>query len=427
MKFISTRGYSSAFSLSEAIQVGLAPDGGLFVPETLPHFLIEDFQNLHTFSEIAARALGPFFEGDGLKPHLNSICDRAFNFKIAVKDLPHQTSVLELFHGPTSAFKDVGARFLAESLSHIPGIHPQTILVATSGDTGGAVASAFYQRPHFEVVILFPKNRVSARQRQQLTCFGENIHAFEVDGNFDLCQKLVKAALAESTLQQIKKLSSANSINIGRLLPQMTYYVMASVLHFRKHQKPISLIIPSGNAGNAFAAILTKQMGLPIDRIGLATNANKVIPNFFDSGQYSPYPSIPTLANAMDVGNPSNMERIIFLESHGQFSLNDDYFSISVSDDSIRRMIAQGEEKYGEIWCPHTATAVYAREQQDLSHPYTVVATAHPAKFETVVEPLIKHPLEIPESLKKLLSLPTQVTKLSGDTDEFFRAVKSLA
>jgi threonine synthase len=427
MKFVSTRGQLTKFSLSEAIQTGLAPDGGLFVPETLPEFSVDDFQHLHTFPEIAARALEPFFEDDLLKPHLVTICDQAFNFEIVFRDLPHHTSVLELFHGPTSAFKDVGARFLAEALSHISGIQPQTILVATSGDTGGAVASAFYLRPHFDVVILFPKNGVSARQRQQLTCFGENIHAFEVDGNFDLCQKLVKAALVNANLQKIKKLSSANSINIGRLLPQMTYYVFASILHFRKNYQPISLIIPSGNAGNVFAAILAKQMGLPIARIGLATNANRVIPDYFDSGHYSPRPSIPTLANAMDVGNPSNFERILFMKNLGLLNLTADYFSISVSDHSIRQVIAQGEERYGEIWCPHTATAIYAREQQDLSHAYTVVATAHPAKFETVVEPLIQHSVQIPPSLQKLLSRPVQVTELSGDPDEFFSTVKSLA
>jgi threonine synthase len=407
VKFISTRGQAPEVSVTAAIDAGLAPDGGLYVPETFPPFDLKEFDGVDSFPEIAFRVLKPFFSGDPLESKLHEICKRAFDFPIPLKELKNATSVLELFHGPTSAFKDVGARFIAECLVQ-SGAH-KTIIVATSGDTGGAVAAAFHRKPGMKVVILFPCDGVSERQKKQLTCWGDNIHAFAVKGDFDDCQKAVKEALSNPEFVEKLKLSSANSINIGRLLPQVTYYAMASLLHFRRHHENASFVIPSGNVGNATAALWAKKIGFPIAQIVMATNANRVVPDYFKTGQWKPAASIATLANAMDVGNPSNMERVFDLAKNGM-SLKE-VSSISVSNEQIRETIRVGEEKYGEIWCPHTATAIFAREQMPSGH-WIAVATAHPAKFETIVEPLIGHSVEMPRALAALVKLPAQFEKI---------------
>lgn len=423
MRFFSTREKSPGLLISEAIALGLASDGGLYVPDRFPCFQIEDFDGVTEFPEFAFLVLKPFFEADPLSGELEKICKRAFSFPVILKDVRSSqsglaTSVLELFHGPTAAFKDVGARFLAECLS-ARSRTKQTILVATSGDTGGAVASAFHGRPGFEVVIVFPKDGVSERQRQQLTCWGGNIHTYAVKGSFDTCQKLVKSAFSDPELRGTGKMSSANSINIGRLLPQVTYYAMASIQYLRKHHCSASFIIPTGNAGNAVAALWAKKMGFPIGSIGMATNANRVIPDYFKSGDWKPSASVATLANAMDVGHASNMERAFHLESQG-FHLKENVFSVSVSDEEIRKTIGAGEKEYGEIWCPHTATAIYVRNlQRGASQDWIVVSTAHPAKFETIVEPLIGHRIEVPKVLEDLLTLKSNYEEISGDYEDF--------
>jgi threonine synthase len=423
MRFFSTREKSPALLISEAIALGLASDGGLYVPDQFPRFQVEDFDGVTEFPEFAFLVLKPFFTEDPLSGELEKICKKAFSFPIVLKDIRSSrsgstTSVLELFHGPTAAFKDVGARFLAECLS-ARGQSKQTILVATSGDTGGAVASAFHGRPGFEVVIVFPKDGVSERQRKQLTCWGDNIHSYAVNGNFDTCQKLVKSAFSDPALRGTGKMSSANSINIGRLLPQVTYYALASIQYLRKHRSSASFIIPTGNAGNAVAALWAKEMGFPIGSIGMATNANRVIPDYFKSGDWKPLASIATLANAMDVGNASNMERAFHLEAQG-FHLKENVFSVAVSDEEIRKTIAAGEKEYGEVWCPHTATAVHVRSlQRGPSQDWVVVATAHPAKFETIVEPLIGHRIEVPKVIQDLLMLKSNCEEITGDYEDF--------
>jgi threonine synthase len=415
VKFISTRGQAPAVSVSQAMEAGLAPDGGLYVPESFPVF---DFDRFQSYPELAYRVLAPFFEGDPLAGKLEKICQHAFSFPIPLKDIDQTTSVLELFHGPTSAFKDVGARFLAECLVELGG-PMRTIIVATSGDTGGAVAAAFHGKPGVQVVILFPKDGVSERQKKQLTCWGDNIHSFAVQGDFDDCQKAVKQALSDENLRAKLNLSSANSISVGRLLPQATYYAMASLLHKNRHHSDPSFVIPSGNVGNAVAALWAKKMGFPIGKIVLATNANRVVPDYFHTKEWKPASSVATLANAMDVGNPSNMERVFNLEKMG-FDLKD-VSSISVSDDQIRETIRAGEKRYGEIWCPHTATAVYARELlKDMAGEWIVVSTAHPAKFETIVEPLIGHKVEIPEALAKMMKLKARVEDLQKVVPTFW-------
>jgi threonine synthase len=420
MKFASTRGNSPALSTSAAIQTSLAPDGGLYVPEFFPIFNPEEFDRLDSWREIGTKVLDPFFRADQLAPLLGEICEDAFSFPIVLKDLAEDTASLELFHGPTAAFKDIGARFLASCIARLPG--HRTILVATSGDTGGAVAAAFHGNTDVDVIILFPKGRVSPRQQAQLTCWGGNVRAFAVRGDFDDCQRMTKAAFADTNFRTERRLLSANSINLGRLLPQTVYYATASLWYLRRHGVAPGFVIPTGNLGNAVACFWAQKMGFPIREIVLAANANHSVPDYFSSGDWKPHPTITTLANAMDVGNPSNMERLrnlypnlAQLRSHAQ--------AFSVTDDEISRTIANGLERWGEAWCPHTAAAVFVREQLESPH-WIVVATAHPAKFESIVEPLLGRTLDIPSPLAELLEKPSHLKEISAELDELIEATR---
>jgi threonine synthase len=414
LRYSSSRGGAPSVTLSEAIRQGLAPDGGLYVPTRLPSVDVASFAGLSRLPEIARSSLGGFFEGDRLQPMLGEIADAALNFDAPttpVTAAEDRLFALELFHGPTAAFKDFGARFLAESLQRLEGNtrQPLTILVATSGDTGGAVAAAFHLRPWVRIVILYPKGLVSPRQEQQLTCWGDNVISLRIDGTFDDCQHLVKEAFVDATLRTKHRFSSANSINIGRLLPQMVYYVASSLDVERRTGAKPSFIIPAGNLGNAFAAVWARALGFPIGRIILAHNANRTVPDYLQSGIWQPRSSIPTLASAMDVGNPSNMERIRTLYPTVA-SIREELSAYSVDDATIRARIGEDFMHYGREWCPHTATAaeVYARlsAQERREHPWVLVATAHPAKFNEVVEPIIGKAVDIPDSLGRLLRLP---------------------
>jgi threonine synthase len=414
LQYSSSRGGAPPVTLSEAILRGLAPDGGLYVPTQLPRIDRGAFGGVTRLSDIARSALDGFFAGDRLQPVLGDIADAALDFPApttAVPKCPDPLFVLELFHGPTAAFKDFGARFLAETLQRLQTASrpPMTILVATSGDTGGAVAAAFHLRPWVRIVILYPRGLVSARQEQQLTCWGDNVIALRIDGTFDDCQRLVKEAFVDFGLRTKHSLSSANSINIGRLLPQMVYYVASSLEIERRTGAKASYIIPAGNLGNAFAAMWARALGFPIARLILAHNANRTVPDFLSAGEWRPRASIPTLASAMDVGNPSNIERIRAL--YPTFAAISEQLSAdSVDDATIRRRIGEDFMQYGREWCPHTATAaeVYRRldERDRRDHPWVLVATAHPAKFNDVVEPIIGKSIEVPESLSRLLRLP---------------------
>jgi threonine synthase len=329
--------------------------------------------------------------------------------------------VLELFHGPTAAFKDFGARFLAASLERIRRNEKRklTILVATSGDTGGAVAAAFHGRPWVEVGVLYPKGLVSPRQAQQLACWGDNIRTYVVRGNFDECQRMVKEAFADAALAKSHQLSSANSINIGRLLPQMVYYAQSSLKVWRETGKKPSFIIPSGNVGNAAACIFAKLSGLPIGDIVLATNANRTVNDFLHSGDWQPRASVATLANAMDVGNPSNVERLRALFPNIE-ALRSQVTADSVTDEQIRTRIKTDMQSLGQVWCPHTAVAaeVYQRiATRRASEQWIIVSTAHPAKFDDVVEPLIGRAVPVPEALSKLLALPKHEREIAPTLD----------
>jgi len=424
MHFTSTADPSIQVNASEAMSRGLAPNGRLFVPSAFPQFSPEDFDGLDTIAEIGARLLRPFFEGDPLQDRLLEICEEAFDFDIPLVELTEDTSVLELFHGPTAAFKDIGARFLASSLSRINEGHerPLTILVATSGDTGGAVAAAFHGKPNVEVFILYPKGRVSHRQERQLTCWEGNITTFAVNGFFDDCQKMVKSAFAHDWWKENKRLSSANSINIGRLLPQMVYYAASSLWHWRKHGEAPSYIVPSGNVGNMCACVWARECGLPIDQLILATNANATLHEYFQTGSWAPRPTVETIANAMDVGNPSNMERLRHLWPDLE-QMREHLRVEQVLDPQIRTQIKLGERVWGEVWCPHTACAVQVREGIADERHWIMVATAHPAKFDVIVEPLVGRPVEVPEELAKLLEKPNLSIDIDADLGALTDAV----
>jgi threonine synthase len=415
MFFVSTRNPASRVTLGVAIAQGLSPEGGLFIPESFPQFSVADFDSAKDLPTLAARLIAPFAVGDSLAGDLDAICRDAFNFPaplVKLSGTPGPAHVLELFHGPTAAFKDFGARFLAASLERIRknAKGKLTILVATSGDTGGAVAAAFHRRPWVQVGVLYPKGLVSPRQAQQLACWGDNIRTLSVHGTFDECQRVVKEAFQDASLAKSHQLSSANSINIGRLLPQMVYYASASLSVWRATGEKANFVIPSGNVGNATAAIFARRCGLPIGDIVLATNANRTINDFLQTGDYQPRQSIATIANAMDVGNPSNMERLRTLFP-GIEALREQVTADSVSDDQIRARIKTDALALGQVWCPHTAVAaeVYSRlAAKRAREQWVIVSTAHPAKFNDVVEPLIGRQVTVPDALARLLSLPRQ-------------------
>lgn len=432
MQFVSTRGAESV-NLDEALVNGIASDGGLYVPTKLPQFSIDDFSAADNLADVAGVLLAPFFSGSSLEEDLSSILAETFSFPIPVTHIDSvggKLGLLELYHGPTAAFKDVGAGFLAACLSRLEGDDesPLTILVATSGDTGGAVAAAFDERPGMRVVVLFPDGRVSDRQAHQLTCWSDNVLSVAVQGSFDDCQALVKAAMATKSLAEEFRFSSANSINIGRLLPQTTYYADASLRHFRATGNKPGFIIPTGNLGNGHACIMAREMGLPIGPIVLATNANRTIPDYFETLEWLPRSSVQTLASAMDVGDPSNMERLRGLLGDAD-SLRERINVVAVDDAQIEASIRQDFAEFGFATCPHTAIASHVwRNMSDAvrnATDWTLVATAHPAKFETIVEPLINDKIALPVELEAILSRPSRSVMIEPSLDALTEAMRA--
>jgi len=334
-----------------------------------------------------------------------------------------QDFILELYHGPTCAFKDVGARFLAGCIEVMAQVtrKKRTIIVATSGDTGGAVAGAFHRRHGVEVIILFPKGRISPRQETQLCAWGDNVRAFAVEGTFDDCQKMAKEALLKGDWL------SANSINLGRIFPQMIYYAVAALTLARRNPKslPASFIIPSGNLGNSLAALWAKKIGLPIGPVHLALNANRTVLDYLMTGILEAHPTVATLANAMDVGNPSNLERLKVLYPSIE-AIRKEVSAESIRDDQIRDAIRTSELDWGQILCPHTATAAVYRKHlqsrgEELDRDHVIVSTAHPAKFETIVEPLIGHTVAVPEALVKILNQPAHSRTIQPRLEELMK------
>jgi len=421
MQFISTRGQVAPTAIDAALVAGLAPDGGLYVPASIPSV---DFSlPLPTLPATALRTLAPFFADSSLLGRLQAICDDAFSFDAPLRPLAGPGDhVLELFHGPTAAFKDYAARFLARALEGLrdPGAAPTTILVATSGDTGAAVAAAFHRRPGFRVVILYPDGKVSPRQAHGLGCWGDNVAAYRVDGSFDDCQRLAKQALSDRALRARVALGSANSISLGRLLPQAAYYAHAASHFLVGHGQALNFIVPTGNLGNASAAFLARAMGAPVGEIRLACNANDTLPRYFAGGDYAAQPTRATLANAMDVGAPSNFERLRHWHASDD-ALRAAFVADAVDDATIRQVVGEAPARHGIVACPHTATGL--RLLQDLrtsgdARPWAVVATAHPAKFESIVEPLVGRVVEPPPALAECLAKPAHAEPISADYEE---------
>ena len=407
MQYYSTNGKAPRASLEKAVIRGLAEDRGLYMPERIPVLPQEFYDNIQTmtFHEIATAVAQAFFGEDVPAQELHRIVEETLSFDCPVVPVTRSIGALELFHGPTLAFKDVGARFMARLLRHFTqqSDDPRTIhvLVATSGDTGSAVANGFLGVEGVRVHVLYPKGKVSPIQECQFTTLGQNITALEVDGCFDDCQALVKSAFMDEELTSRLRLTSANSINVARFLPQSFYY-----FHGYAQMKRLGLArqlvvcVPSGNFGNLCAALFAKRMGLPVKRFVAANNANQVFFDFLQTGQYTPRPSIPTLANAMDVGDPSNAARIFELYGHDWKSLAADISGAVCSDEQIRETLKYCREKYGYQLDPHGACGFHA-VYHNLSPGESVLLceTAHPAKFKETVEAATGAEIEIPARL----------------------------
>ena len=429
MRYESTRRGAPAVGFGEALARGLAPDGGLYVPERVPRVDFAALDATAPLGAFAARLLAPYFADDPLDAQLDAIARAALLPDPPRVAFDRRTEVLELFHGPTAAFKDYGARFLAEALSRTapPAAATRVVLVATSGDTGGAVAAAFAQRAGFRVVVLYPANGVSARQAHQLGAFGPGVAALAVGGRFDDCQRLVKQAFADAALREAVPLVSANSISLGRLLPQTTYFAQAALALQRAHGAAPSFAIPSGNLGHATACALARAMGAPIARVALATNANRTVADWLADGELRPRASVPTLANAMDVGDPSNAERLAWLVP-GADDRARALECEAVDDAAIARRIAASAAA-GYVPCPHTACAlelVARRRAAGDEGVWCVAATAHPAKFDTVVEPLVGREIAPPRALAALLAQPSRATPIAAEYHELRALLEAL-
>ncbi len=430
MKLYSTQNKDQLVSLKEAVFRGLPEDNGLYMPQTIP-VLEQDFiHNLSGFSfqEIAFRVAGTILQGAIPEQDLWQIIQSAVNFPAPVHTLDHHKHVLELFHGPSLAFKDFGARFMAQLMGYFNKEEDRdlVILVATSGDTGGAVAAGFYQTPGIKVVILYPSGKVSMLQEKQLTTLGHNITALEVQGTFDDCQALVKQAFLDPALSSTIRLSSANSINISRLIPQSFYYFEA-YKQVARPGDPVVFCVPSGNFGNLTAGLIAHRMGLPIHHFIAATNINDVVPQYLHSGQYLPRPSVRTLSNAMDVGNPSNFARMVDLFSSPECSTwNNMKAGISgyaYNDEQTAQAIKQVYQQYnGYILEPHGAVAYLALDEYQQKHPGSIgvlLETAHPAKFLDDMENILHTRIEVPERLATLAHKEKEATAMKPDFGVF--------
>ncbi len=428
MKFQSVNRRSPAVGFREALFQGIAPDGGLYVPEYLPRLdsALFDTGAKPTLHSVGTSVLSRFIDEIPAND-LSAIITKAWNFPVPLVRVDENLYLLELFHGPTLAFKDIGARFMAHAMSYFLEQEQQelTIMVATSGDTGSAVAQGFFNVPHIKVFILYPSGKISPLQQQQMTTLGGNITAVEVEGTFDDCQRLVKSALAD---QSLKNLTTANSINLGRLLPQITYYVWASAQLRKEQDEQPLVVVPSGNFGNLTAAVYAKWMGTPIRSFVAATNANDGVLQYLHSGEFTPRTSIETYSNAMDVGNPSNLARLQFLYNNNVHTLKNDIDAVSISDEETLQEIQSIYTKTKYILDPHTAVGVAAarkaREWMTNSPPIIVAATAHPAKFLDVVEKAIGVRVPLPSALQEVENKPTYHIRMRGRYSEWREILK---
>jgi threonine synthase len=416
-------------SFSAALLSSLAPDGGLFMPDTIPVFDDTELARLAAlpFHECAAHLARFFVDDSFTQNNLNRLCKDAYDFDLPLRTLdgnildsatpePDQEYILELFHGPTLAFKDFAARFMGRAASHLLGRSGQTrtILVATSGDTGGAIGHSFLNQHGVKVFILFPNGGVSSVQEHQLTSMGanSNIKAIGVDGSFDDCQALVKQAFADLDLNEQHHLMSANSINVGRVIPQSFYYFWTSLRVKAAHpHRPIAYSIPSGNLGNLTGGLIAKKMGAPIDQFVVGNNTNDPFVDYLKTGEYTPRASVPTLSNAMDIGRPNNFPRILDLYKNSHADIERMCYGASFTDEETERHMRKVFKERGYLMCPHTAVGHLAMQKfvSETSREYTyiTVSTAHPAKFKDDVERIIRQDVKLPASLQESVENPS--------------------
>ncbi|NMB05168.1 MAG: threonine synthase [Bacteroidales bacterium] len=433
MRYYSTQKQSSTVSLKEAVVKGLAPDRGLYMPETigqLPTSFYKEISgmNLTTIAQTVARK---FFGEDIPQDELDTIVADTLSFAIPLRKVEENIWVLELFHGPTFAFKDVGARFMARMLSHFVKKEQEEVkvLVATSGDTGSAVANGFLGVEGIHVFVLYPSGKVSDIQEAQFTTLGKNITALEVDGTFDDCQALVKNAFMDEELNSQLRLTSANSINVARFLPQSFYYFHAWAQLMRHNPAAKAVIsVPSGNLGNLTAGLFAKRMGLPVERFIAANNRNDVFREYLLTGNYSPRSSVQTIANAMDVGAPSNFDRILDLYGHDHRTITGDITAYRYSDEEICNTIRVTQQQTGYLLDPHGACGYLAlKEGLQPGESGIFLATAHPAKFKETVEECTGKPVTIPEDLAAFMQNKKESIELPNDFSLFKKALLRLS
>jgi len=425
VKYHSTNNPSHHVDLKEAILRSLPADNGLYMPNQLPTLSADFWKNFRSlsFQEIGFAVANAFFGEDVPADELREMVNGTLEFDAPLVALAPDDHILELFHGPTLAFKDFGARFMARLMAHLTKDEDRmlTVLVATSGDTGGAVASAFHNVPGTRVVILYPKGKVSGLQEKQLTALGGNITALEIDGSFDNCQALVKQAFLDRELSERMNLTSANSINLSRLVPQSFYYIH-SARQLSEGVQPV-FVIPSGNFGNLTAGLLAKQLGLPVAHFLAATNRNDVVPEYLEKGEYHPRPSVATISNAMDVGAPSNFVRMQALFGNSWENMRQHISGMSFSDDETRVAIREVKSLFDYQIDPHGAVGWLAARAYRNAHPGAVtitLETAHPAKFPDVMDAeLGKDSVEIPARLAILADQPKVATALNKDWQTF--------
>jgi threonine synthase len=425
MFYYSTNKQSDKADFREATIKGQAPDKGLYFPEYLPQLPADFIKNINNFSkeEIALTAIKPFVGNTIPEDILSNIVAETVNFDFPLVPVTDNISSLELFHGPTLAFKDVGARFMSRCLGYFVQNNDKevTVLVATSGDTGGAVASGFYDIEGINVVILYPSGKVSSVQELQLTTLGKNIEAIEIDGNFDDCQQLAKQAFADEELNKQKFLTSANSINVARWLPQQFYYFYAYQQWQDKNSLPV-ICVPSGNFGNICAGLVAHLSGLPVKHFIAAVNANESVHQYLETGNYQHANAIATLSNAMDVGNPSNFIRILELFKHEHPEIKNCISSFSISDEETIASLKKTLKEHNYLLDPHGAVAFASLTKYLATHTATkgiILETAHPVKFYDVVEPITGEKVKTPEAIKALLNLKKESVKMQADYDLF--------
>lgn len=430
VRMISTRGDSPPVSFTGAMKAGLAPDGGLYVPDPVPRFSAMFLEKLSQLSirDAGREVMKHYGSDDGESERLVSVVEEAINFDAPLVPLREGIFLLELFHGPTLAFKDFGARYMARAFAAADNGEDDRdllILVATSGDTGSAVAHGFYGVPGTRVCLLYPSGKVSRLQEQQMTTLGGNVTALEVDGTFDDCQRLVKEAFSDSVLRRELRLSSANSINIARLIPQSFYYIhaVAQLQQIAGREVRPFFSVPSGNFGNLTAGLIAMRMGMPAAGFLAATNVNDVVPRYLETGIFEPRASTPTLSNAMDVGHPSNFERILYLFGDSHSEIRKVIDGCSFDDKATRETIGRVWKEYGYRIDPHTAVGLLAAERRlreaGGEAPLVILSTAHPAKFSEVVEAETGRPVPLPEQLRSCLEKPKQTIPMGSDYAAF--------